>query len=277
METNNEDRILIANSITKSFGGGSNRMVAVNDVSIELTCGKTIAVVGESGSGKTTLSKILLGFLKPDSGDIYFENNLCDFSSNKNKKAYWREVQAIFQDPFSSFNMFKTVDTFFLECFNPLNQGKLSLKNKVGRITEACSFVGLNYEELIGRYPFEMSGGQLQRVMIARIYLIKPKILIADEPTSMVDACSRANIMEMLLKLQRETNMAILLITHDIVLAYNISERINVMQKGHFVESGKAKEIIFRPKEEYTKQLINDIPQISNPWSMKRNSNKAIW
>jgi peptide/nickel transport system ATP-binding protein len=124
---------------------------------------------------------------------------------------------------------------------------------------------------MTNKYPFELSGGQMQRLMIARVFLLKPKILLADEPTSMIDACSRATILDMLLKLRDEIGMTIIFITHDMGLAYYVSDTVYIMEKGKFVEFGTADEIILAPKAEYTKQLLDDIPKIHDPWEFSRN------
>ena len=144
----------------------------------------------------------------------------------------------------------------------------LSKDQKVAMMTEACSFVNLKFAELTNKYPFELSGGQMQRLMIARIFLLKPKILLADEPTSMIDACSRATILDMLLKLRDEINMTIIFITHDIGLAYYVSDSVYIMEHGKFVESGGADEVILTPKAEYTKRLISDVPKIYEEWDL---------
>ena len=135
-------------------------------------------------------------------------------------------------------------------------------------MTEACSFVNLKFAELTNKYPFELSGGQMQRLMIARIFLLKPKILMADEPTSMIDACSRATILDMLLKLRDEIDMTVIFITHDIGLAYYISDKVYIMEHGKFVESGPAEDVIINPKDSYTKRLISDVPKIYEKWDL---------
>ncbi len=145
---------------------------------------------------------------------------------------------------------------------------RLPRAKKVEMMTEACSFVNLKFEELTNKYPFELSGGQMQRLMIARIFLLKPKILLADEPTSMIDACSRATILDMMLKLRNETGMTLIFITHDIGLAYYISDSVYIMEHGKFVESGSADEVILHPKEAYTKRLISDVPKIHEVWDL---------
>ena len=144
----------------------------------------------------------------------------------------------------------------------------LPMEKKIEMMTEACSFVNLKFAELTNKYPFELSGGQMQRLMIARIFLLKPKILLADEPTSMVDACSRATILDMLLQLRDETGMTVIFITHDIGLAYYISDTVYIMEHGKFVESGKADDVILNPTAAYTKRLISDVPKIHEEWDL---------
>jgi peptide/nickel transport system ATP-binding protein len=144
----------------------------------------------------------------------------------------------------------------------------LPRSKKVELMTEACSFVNLKFEELTNKYPFELSGGQMQRLMIARIFLLKPKILLADEPTSMIDACSRATILDMLMQLRKEIGMTVIFITHDIGLAYYVSDTVYIMEKGKFVESGSADEVILNPRHTYTRRLISDVPKIYEEWDL---------
>jgi peptide/nickel transport system ATP-binding protein len=146
--------------------------------------------------------------------------------------------------------------------------GGLSKAQKIELMTEACSFVNLKFAELTNKYPFELSGGQQQRLMIARIFLLKPKILLADEPTSMIDACSRATILDELMKLRDEAGMTVIFITHDIGLAYYVSDTVYIMEHGRFVEGGPPDEVILHPKEAYTKRLISDVPKIYEEWDL---------
>ena len=191
-----------------------------------------------------------------------------DISSGSKRREYWKGIQAIFQDPFASFNTFNKIDTVLLDCINMRGGKNLSKQEKFDMMTEACSFVNLKFAELTNKYPFELSGGQMQRLMIARIFLLKPKILLADEPTSMVDACSRATILDMLLQLRDEVGMTVIFITHDIGLAYYISDTVYIMEHGKFVEYGKADEVILNPKAAYTKRLISDVPKIHEEWDL---------
>ena len=267
-DVSNNPLCLSGKAVTRVFGFGSRQMTAVDHVDFEFREGELVSIVGESGSGKTTLSKMLLGLLKPSSGEIFFRGQPRDISSRAKKKEYWKNIQAIFQDPFSSFNVFNKIDTVLLDCINMSGGKSLTKEQKYDKMTEACSFVNLKFAELTNKYPFELSGGQMQRLMIARIFLLKPKILLADEPTSMIDACSRATILDMLLNLRDEIGMTVIFITHDIGLAYYISDTVYIMEHGKFVEHGSADEVILTPKADYTKRLISDVPKIHEVWDL---------
>lgn len=259
---------LSGKGLTKIFGIGDTKTVAVDHVDFEFHEGEIISIVGESGSGKTTLSKMLLGLISVTEGEVFFQGKSRDIKTRSKKKEYWKGIQAIFQDPFSSFNVFNKIDSVLLDCINMRGGKKLPYEKKVEMMTEACSFVNLKFDELTNKYPFELSGGQMQRLMIARIFLLKPKILLADEPTSMIDACSRATILDMLMKLREETNMTIIFITHDIGLAYYVSDNVYIMEHGKFVEHGSAEDVILHPKAPYTKRLISDVPKIYEEWDL---------
>lgn len=257
-----------ASGLTKVFGLGRKVTVAVDHVDINLYEGEVVSIVGESGSGKTTLTKMLLGLINPTEGEIYFQGKKRDISSHRKKQEYWKNIQAIFQDPYSSYNIFNKIDSVLLDCINMRGGRGLPRAEKVELMTEACSFVNLKFAELTNKYPFELSGGQMQRLMIARIFLLKPKILLADEPTSMIDACSRATILDMLMQLRDEIGMTVIFVTHDIGLAYYVSDTVYIMERGRFVESGSADEVILHPKEIYTQRLISDVPKIYEEWDL---------
>lgn len=262
------DSVLKGEGITKVFGYGKTKTTAVDHVDFDFHSGEVISIVGESGSGKTTVAKMILGLIGVTEGSMYFNGKLRDISSHNKKKEYWKGIQAVFQDPFSSYNIFHKIDDVLLDCINLMGGRKYSKEKKEELMTEACSFVNLKYAELTNKYPFELSGGQMQRLMIARIFLLKPKILIADEPTSMVDACSRATILDMLLKLRDEIDMTIIFITHDIGLAYYVSDTVYIMEHGKFVEAGSADKVILTPEAPYTKRLISDVPKIHEEWDL---------
>jgi peptide/nickel transport system ATP-binding protein len=269
MKVNDERKVILSTSeLTKVFGLGRNKTVAVDQVDMEFYEGEVVSIVGESGSGKTTLAKMLLGLTKPTEGEIYFQGEKRDIRTRKKKLKYWRNIQAVFQDPFSSYNTFQKIDAVLLDCIRLRGKGRLPREKKVELMTEACSFVNLKFEELTNKYPFELSGGQMQRLMIARIFVLKPKILVADEPTSMIDACSRATILDGLLDLRNEIGMTVIFITHDIGLAFYVSDKVCIMEHGRVVERGTADDVILDPQEAYTKRLISDVPKIREEWDL---------
>jgi peptide/nickel transport system ATP-binding protein len=264
----NKKLCLSGQGVTKLFGFGRTKTLAVDHVDFEFYEGEIASIVGESGSGKTTLAKMLLGLTSVTEGDVFFQGKKRDISSRSKKKEYWRSIQAIFQDPYSAYNMFNKIDAVLMDCIHMRGGKNLPYEKKVEMMSEACSFVNLKYAELTNKYPFELSGGQMQRLMIARIFLLKPKILLADEPTSMIDACSRSTILGMLMKLNIEVGMTLIFITHDIGLAYYVSDNIYIMERGKFVESGSPDTVILHPKEAYTQRLINDVPKLHEEWDL---------
>ena len=258
---------LSGKNLVREFGHGHNKTVAVDNVNFEFRRGEIISIVGESGSGKTTLAKMILGLLGVTRGEVFYEGKPRDISTHAKRRLYWQSIQAIFQDPFSAYNIFNKVDSVLLDCIRLVGGGSLSKEEKFVKMQDACKFVNLKFEELSNKYPFELSGGQMQRLMIARIFILNPRLLIADEPTSMIDACSRATILDMLLKLRDEINMTIVFITHDMGLAYYISDTVYIMESGNIVERGTADEVILNPQAEYTKRLLGDVPKIYDPWN----------
>ncbi|MDR1705750.1 MAG: ABC transporter ATP-binding protein [Clostridiales bacterium] len=274
-DTSKKELCLSGTGVTKVFGFGNKKTVAVDHVDFNFYTGELISIVGESGSGKTTLVKMLLGLIGVSEGEITFMGKKRDISTRSKKKEYWKGIQAIFQDPFSSYNIFHKIDQVLLDCIAMRGGRGLSKEKKREMMVEACGFVNLKFEELSNKYPFELSGGQMQRLMIARIFLLRPQILLADEPTSMIDACSRATILDMLMGLRRETGMMIIFITHDIGLAYYLSDSVYIMEHGKFVESGSADAVILNPKADYTKRLISDVPKIHEPWDFSKKVKRA--
>lgn len=259
---------LSGTGLTKIFGLGRQKTVAVDHVDFSFYEGEIISIVGESGSGKTTLAKMLLGLINPTEGEIYFQGQKRDIRTHRKKREYWKNIQAIFQDPYSSYNIFNKIDSVLLDCIHMRGGRNLPQAKKRELMVEACRFVNLKFEELTDKYPFELSGGQMQRLMIARIFLLKPKILLADEPTSMIDACSRATILDMLMQLRNEVRMTLIFITHDIGLAYYVSDTVYIMERGKFVECGSANDVILYPQQPYTKRLISDVPKIYEEWDL---------
>jgi peptide/nickel transport system ATP-binding protein len=218
-----------------------------------------MTVAGESGSGKTTIAMLLLGFIEPTKGEILYKGKNIKNLRGEERMTFRREVQAVFQDPFAVFNPFYTVDhllTVPIERFK-LAKSKADARNKM---EEALSAVGLRPEDILGRFPHQLSGGQRQRINVARALLLKPKVLVADEPVSMVDASLRANILESLRGLHRDHGVSIVYITHDLTTAYHVANSIVVLYKGGVMEAGDVETVIQKPEHPYTKLLIDSIP-----------------
>jgi peptide/nickel transport system ATP-binding protein len=220
---------------------------------------KITTIAGESGSGKTTMAMLLLAFITPTSGTILYKGKDITKLSGDDRITYRREVQAVFQDPFAVFNPFYHVDhllTVPIERFK-LVRSKAEARDKMA---EALNAVGLRPEDILGRFPHQLSGGQRQRINVARALLLKPRVIVADEPVSMVDASLRATILESLKKLNRDFGIAILYITHDLTTAYHVADDIMVLYRGDVVERGDVETVIRQPKHDYTRLLIDSIP-----------------
>ncbi|MEL9940455.1 MAG: ABC transporter ATP-binding protein [Ignisphaera sp.] len=243
------------------------QIVAVDKVSFSVKKGEIISLVGESGSGKTTTARMILRLIKPTSGVIKFMGRDIwrDLRGGSDLRWYWRNVNGVFQDPFSSFNPTHRIRDFMYRAFNLFNE-KLDRDTKERLVREALQMVGLIPDEVLNRRPFELSGGMRQRVMIARIFLIRPMLVIADEPTSMIDATLRLGILRLFSKLREEIGTTIMFITHDMGLAYYISDRIMVMYRGKIIEEGTPDEIVNNPKHEYTRNLLDSIPKLYTSW-----------
>lgn len=218
-------------------------------------------IVGQSGSGKTTLALLLLGQTQPSAGQVIYRGKDLTTLSRQERFQFRREVQPIFQDPFAAFNPFYRVDhvlTTPLQRFGLADSPQATQR----QIHEALELVGLRPAETLGRFPHQLSGGQRQRIMVARALLCKPKLIVADEPVSMVDASLRATILAGLQTLNRELGIAILYITHDLTTAYQVCDNIVVMYAGAVAEVGAAEQIISQPQHPYTQLLIQSIPSV---------------
>jgi peptide/nickel transport system ATP-binding protein len=245
-----------AEHITKTFGHGKNQVHAVKDVSFALEERQITTIVGESGSGKSTIARMVLGLMPITSGKLVYQGRDVTHLKGRARTDYWRQVQAVFQDPFSSFNQFFTVGTLLARSMRLVGR-------KVGqqRLEESLGYVGMDLS-VLDRYPHQLSGGQRQRVMIARALMMQPKLLIADEATSMLDASLRVNILNVLTDLRNDLGMTILFITHDIGQACYLADRVLVMEHGTMVEQGPTDEVIFNPQHEYTRRLLADVPKL---------------
>lgn len=248
--------VFSAKNVSKNFGAGKNLKVAVDNVSFQIYDGEIISIVGGSGCGKSVLAKIMLGLYQPSSGEFLYHGNHI-----KNLKAHWNEVQSVFQDPFSCFNQFFTIRSQLEDSLNILKV-KPSHDEVRQRVDHGLLAVNVKPADIEGKYPFELSGGQMQRMLLARIFALRPQVLIADEPTSMVDACVRANILDYLMKLKEELQMTIVFVTHDIGLANYVSDRIFIMHGGKIVNQGTPEEVLDKTEEPHTLKLLDDIPEV---------------
>ncbi|NLG74459.1 MAG: ABC transporter ATP-binding protein [Chloroflexi bacterium] len=264
MESLPDTPLLEMRSVSKIYGGGFLQKagkVALKDFSLTLPMNKPriVALAGESGSGKTTAARLALGLLEPTSGQILYKGVDLHRISRREALVFRREVQAIFQDPYEVYNPVYKVD----HVFNVLvSRFRLAPDRAAARplIADALRVVGLDADEVLGKYPHQLSGGQRQRIMVARAFLLKPRLIIADEPVSMVDASLRAAILSIMLKLKEEFGISFLYITHDLSTAYQYSDEIYILNRGEVVESGDSQAVIDNPTHPYTQLLIRSIP-----------------
>jgi ABC-type oligopeptide transport system ATPase subunit len=264
--------LLEVENVNKIFatGGLVSRRVnhAVNDVSFSLAADKpeVFTIIGESGSGKTTLAGMILNSVAPTSGRILFRGrDLRDVRSRRDRLEFMSHVQAIFQNPFDAFNPLKRVDRYLFSAAQRFTECRTSEK-AAERADEALRKVGLSLAEIRGRYPHEMSGGQLQRVAIARALVSNPSMIIADEPVSMIDASLRMTVINLFKKLRDELGVSIVYITHDLATAYYISDRLIIMQKGRVVEGGEARTVLAAPQHPYSVKLRQAVLSVDNAW-----------
>jgi len=227
----------------------------------------TLAIAGESGSGKTTLARILLGFIEPTQGEVRYRGKDIATMTKAERFEFRREVQPIFQDPFDVFNPFYRID-HVLEM--PLFRFGLARTKAEARplIEDALERVGLRKQDTLGRFPHELSGGQRQRIMVARAVLLRPRLIVADEPVSMVDASLRATILDEIRDLNRNLGIAFVYITHDLTTAFQICDDIVVLYQGKVAEAGAVERVIGAPKHPYSQLLVSSIPlpDLSRRW-----------
>jgi oligopeptide/dipeptide ABC transporter ATP-binding protein len=256
--------LIEAVNVSKRFAAGLRRdgTLALAGLSLAIDAEKPsiIAVVGESGSGKTTLARLLLGLAAPTDGAVCYRGRDLRALSRNERNVFRREVQAVFQDPYGVYNPFYRVDHVLR---TPVRRFRLASSRRQASelIGTALQAVGLRPEEILGRFPHQLSGGQRQRVMVARALLLKPKLIVADEPVSMVDASLRASILGSLRRLTDEHGISILYITHDLATAYQISDSILVLYRAHLAEAGAVEQVVESPQHPYTQLLISAIPR----------------
>jgi peptide/nickel transport system ATP-binding protein len=254
--------LLETRELSRSFGHGDHLVQAVKNVSFSMQPGEILAVVGESGSGKSTLARLVLRLLDPTGGRIFCDGqDITRLRGNREFKAYWQKVQGAFQDSFAAFNQFYTVRRSLQKALNVLDKRPTS-SECLERVEASLLEVGLDPVSILDKFPHQLSGGQLQRVMIARALVVGPELLIADEPTSMLDASLRVTVLNLLLELRKRHNMGILFITHDLGQANYVSDRILVMYQGELVEQGPPEKVLATPQHDYTQRLLADVPRL---------------
>ena len=262
----NRPPLLEVKDVTRVFKIGGlvfgTRLTAVENVNLTIEKERSIvlSLVGESGSGKTSLGRMILGLLKPTSGQILYEGHDISKMKGKHLDFFKQKVQPVFQNPFEAFNPLKKVDRYLHG--TAINYGLAKSRDHAQKMIEESLYtVGLTYDNVAGKFPHEFSGGELQRVSIARALISTPQLLVADEPVSMIDASLRMGIINILLDLKSKYDMSIIYITHDLDTAYYISDEIAVMNRGRIVEYGDAQKILTEPLHPYTCLLLECLPE----------------
>jgi oligopeptide transport system ATP-binding protein len=240
--------------------GGAGRFTAVDGVSFSVSAGETFAIVGESGCGKTTLARMLLRLIEPDSGEIRFGGENLLVLGGEKLRVRRREMQMIFQDPFASLNPRMRVGEIVAEPL-AIHEPKLSRSERQEQSAAMLQRVGLN-EGAMKRYPHEFSGGQRQRIGIARALILRPKLVVADEPVSALDVSVGAQVLLLLQELQGEFGLTYLLISHSLPVVAQVATRVAVMRAGKFVEMGDVERVLRQPEHAYTRELLAAVPEL---------------
>jgi peptide/nickel transport system ATP-binding protein len=261
--------------VTRGQGGLLARkasFTAVDQVSFDVALGETLAIVGESGSGKSTTARIAARLLDPTSGSVEYEGEDITRATGKDLARFRNDVQVVFQDPFSSLNPRYTVERIVTA---PLTYQGITPKGGRRAFTrELMERVGLNPDHS-QRYPAQFSGGQAQRIGIARALAVNPKLVICDEAVSALDVSIQAQVIKLLMRLQRESGFSYIFIAHDLAVVRQLSHRVAVMNKGRIVELGSRDQVFGEPRDEYTKTLLAAVPRINPEWDRRRRLSKG--
>lgn len=263
------DSLLELHNVSKVFRLGGliwgTRLVAVDDVSLAMDKGKPsiLSIVGESGSGKTTLAKIILRLHDASAGKVLLDGQ---DAFKIPLRQYYRLVQPIFQNPFETFSARKRVDTYLFDTAVNLGMAKNHAAAR-GVVANELASVGLDINMVSGKYANQFSGGELQRISVARSLIPRPKLIVADEPVSMIDASLRMNIVNLFLELKETHKVSFVYITHDLSTAYYVSDSIAIMYRGNLVEFGPSDQILTNPGHPYTELLLNSVPMVGKKWT----------
>jgi peptide/nickel transport system ATP-binding protein len=248
---------------TGAFGRGETR--AVRDVSFDLRPGRVVSLIGESGSGKSTIGRMVLRLIRPTSGRITFGGTDITGLRQRGLKEYYRHAQGVFQDPFSSYNPIFRADRVFGMIRRSYFPGERDAAWRE-RVADAVAAVNLNPDLVLGRYPHQLSGGQLQRLLVARALLLDIRLLVADEIISMLDASTRIDVLNLLADL-KERGLAVLFITHDLSLGNYLSDQTVILRRGRVVERGATEQVFGDPRHPYTRMLLASVPRLGARWS----------
>ncbi|WP_300602583.1 ABC transporter ATP-binding protein [Trebonia sp.] len=259
----------------RSTARGGGFTPALRKVSFELNQGQVISLIGESGSGKTTLGRIILRLVAPTSGTVIYDGKDISTYSQRGLREYYRQVQGVFQDPFSSYNPIYRADRVF-QLVRDVYFRHTPDKDWDDKLEAALDAVALNPGDVLGKYPHQLSGGQQQRLLIARALLLEVKVLVADEIISMLDASTRVDVLNLLVKLKR-AGLAILFVTHDLSLGNYVSDRTVILRHGAIVEIGATEKVFGNPQHDYTRMLLSAVPELHKKWQHTPLGPVAVW
>ena len=281
MPTSSEAQLVQAENVTKVFhlrmGLATTNFHAVDEATFTMRADQPeiLTIAGESGSGKTTLARMLLGMEKVTHGVLTYKGkNVSNLSKSEKRAWFYREVQPVFQDPFAAFSPLNRIDRYLFETVK--NYRMAAKANADEYVDQVLQQVGLSLAEIKGRYPNELSGGQAQRVAVARSLITKPSLIIADEPVSMLDASLRMSVINMFRRLKDEQGVSIVYITHDLATAYYSADRIAVMLRGWIVELGPVDRVLGAPLHTYTRNLKDSIPRADPDRKLARTAGLTV-